>query len=64
MRAFRWKINQDVSKNGKLFWKELIKVNGRKVENCSRIKKENRRLIMGEEELRGLRRIILRVFII
>ena len=48
---FRRKMNQYVNGNRKLFWKEVSKANGGKVENCSRIKNVNRMLVLGEEEL-------------
>ena len=35
---FGKKMNQDLNENRKLFWKEVSKVNGAKVENSSRIK--------------------------
>ena len=35
---FGRKMNQDVNGNRKLFWKEVIKVNGGKVESCRKIK--------------------------
>ena len=31
-------MNEDVNENRKLFWKEVTKAKGVKVENCSRIK--------------------------
>ena len=51
---FGRKINQDVNGNGKLFWKEVSKVNGRKVENFNRIKDGNGRLAQGEDEVRKI----------
>ena len=45
-------MNQDVSGNWKLFWKEGSKVNGGRVESCSRIKDGNRRLALGEDKVR------------
>ena len=41
---FRRKINQDLNGNMKLFWKEVSKVNGGKVESWSRIMGGNGRL--------------------
>ena len=41
---FERKMNQDVNVSRKLFWKEEIKVNGRKIESCSRIKDGKGRL--------------------
>ena len=46
---FGRKMNQDG--NGKLFWKEVTKVNGVKVENSNRIKDGNRRLVLEEAEV-------------
>ena len=37
-------MNQDVNGYRKLFWKEVSKANGGKVESCSRIKDGNERL--------------------
>ena len=55
---FGRKINEDVDGNRKLFWKEVLKVNGGKVENFSRIKDGNRRLALGEDEVqRNLERL-------
>ena len=44
-------MNQDVSGNKKLFWKKVGKLNGEKVENCSRTKDENGMLGAGENEV-------------
>ena len=44
---------------GKLFWKDGVKVNGRKMENFSRIKDGNWWLEVGEDE--RIERIILRM---
>ena len=44
-------MNQDVDGNRKLFWKEVSKVNGGKVESCSRIKDGNGRLALGKDEV-------------
>ena len=41
---FGRKINQDLNGNMKLFWKEVSKVNGGKVESWSRIMGGNGRL--------------------
>ena len=41
---FEMNVNEDVNGNRKLFWKEITKVNGGKVESCSRIKDGNGRL--------------------
>ena len=37
--------------NMKLFWKEVSKVNGKKVENSNRIKDGNRNLVLEEAEV-------------
>ena len=44
-------MNQDRNGNGKLFWKEVSKVKGEKVKNCSRIKDKNVRLPLEEVEV-------------
>ena len=49
---FGRKMNQEVDGNRKLFWKEVSKVNGGKVESCSRIKNGDGRLAQGEGEVR------------
>ena len=41
-------MNQDVNGNTKLFWKEVSKVNGGKVENSNRITDGNGRLVLTE----------------
>ena len=43
---FGRKVTKDVNGKGKLFWKEANKVNGGKVESCSRIKDGNGRLAL------------------
>ena len=48
---FGRKVNQDVNKNRKLFWKEVRKVNGGKVEDSNRIKDRNGRLALEEVEV-------------
>ena len=48
------KMNQDVNRNRKMFWKDLSKVNGSNVEICSRIKDGNWRLALGEDKLRKI----------
>ena len=45
---FGRKWNEDVNGNKKLFWKEVTKAKGGKVESCSRIKSINWRLAQGE----------------
>ena len=44
-------MNQDVNGNRKLFWKEMSKVNGGKVENSNQIKDRNERLVLEEAEV-------------
>ena len=48
---FGRKMNQDVNGNRKLFWKEVSKANGGKVENSNRIKDGNGRLVLEEAEV-------------
>ena len=48
---FGKKMDQDVNRNRKLFWKEASTVNGGKVKNSSRIKKGNGRLVLEEAEV-------------
>ena len=48
---FGKKINQDVDRNRKLFWKEVSRTNGGKVENYSRIKDRSGRLTLEEVEV-------------
>ena len=48
---FGRKMNKDVNRNKKLFWKEVSNVKGGKVESCSRIKDGNRRLVQGVDEV-------------
>ena len=47
-KQFGRDMNQHVNGNRKLFWKEVSKMNGRKVENSNRIKDENGRLKLEE----------------
>ena len=47
-------MSQDVNGNRKLFWKEVSKVNGGKVESCSRAKDGKRRLALSEVEVRRI----------
>ena len=49
--SFGRKISQNVDWNRKLFWKEVSKVKGRKVESCSRIKERKERLALVEYEV-------------
>ena len=51
---FGRKMNEDVERNRKLFWKEVSKVNEGKVESCSRIKDGNGGLALGEDEVRRI----------
>ena len=44
-------MNHDVNGNRKLFWKEVSKANGGKVENSNRIKGGNGRLVLEETEV-------------
>ena len=48
---FERNMSQDVYGNRKLYWKELSKLNGGKVESCSRIKGRNWRLALREDEV-------------
>ena len=47
---FGRKMNQDVNGNRKIFWKEVSKANGGKVENSHRIKDGKGRLVLEEEK--------------
>ena len=51
---FGRKMNQDVNRNRKLFWKEVNKVNRGTGENFKRIKDGNGRLILEEVEVRRI----------
>ena len=51
-KQFGRKMNQGIDGNKKLYWKEVSKVNGEKVKSCSRIKDSNKRLELGEDEVR------------
>ena len=44
-------MTQDVNGNKKLFWKEVSKLNGGKLENSNKIKDGNGRLILEEVEV-------------
>ena len=44
-------MNQDVNGNRKLFLQEVSKVNGGKMENCSKIKDGNGTLVLEEVEV-------------
>ena len=47
-------MNQAVNGNRKLFWKEVSKANGGKVENSNRIKDRNGRLVLEEAEVQRI----------
>ena len=51
---FGRKMNKDVNGNRKLFWKEVSKANGGKVENSNRIKDGNGGLVLEEAEVRRI----------
>ena len=51
---FGGRIDKDVNRNKKLFWKGVSNAKRGKVESCSRIKDGNRRLAQGEDEARKL----------
>ena len=51
---FGRKINEDVNRNRKLFWKEVSNAKGGKVETCSRVKDGNGRLAQWEDEARKI----------
>ena len=51
---FGRKINGDMNRNRKLFWKEVSNAKGGKVESCSRIKDGNGRLALEEVEVRRI----------
>ena len=42
-KYFGKRVNEDVNRNMKLFWKEMSNAKGRKVESCNRIKDGNGR---------------------
>ena len=44
-------MNQDAHGKRKLFWKEVSKANGEKVENSNRIKDGNGRLVLEEVDV-------------
>ena len=44
-------MNEDVNGNRKLLWKETNKAKEGKMESCSKIKDENRRLALGEDRV-------------
>ena len=44
-------MNQDMNGNRKLFWKEVSKANGGKVESCSRVRYGNGRFSLGKVEV-------------
>ena len=47
-------MNEDVSGNRKLFWKEVSNAKGGNVKSCSKMKDENGRLALGEEEIQRI----------
>ena len=47
-------MNEDVTGNKKLFWKEVSKAKGEKVESCSRINDGKGRLAQGEDDARKI----------
>ena len=47
-------MNEDVNGNRTLFWKEVGELNRGKVGSYSRIKEENGRLALGEDEVRSI----------
>ena len=61
---FGRKMNQNIKKNRKLFLKEITKVNGGKVESCSRIWMEMRSWRWKRLKWEELGRSILRIFMI
>ena len=50
-KQFGRKMNEDVNRNRKLFWKEVSNVKGGKGKSCSRIRDGNGRLAQGEDEV-------------
>ena len=52
------KMNEDVTGNRILFWKEVSNPKGGKVESCSRVKNGNGRLTQEEDEARSGRSIL------
>ena len=57
-------MNQGVDRNRKLFWKEVSRVNGRKVESCSRIKDGSGRLVLKKDKAQRIWKDFLMIFII
>ena len=49
-------VNEDLSGNRKLFWKEVSNAKGGKVESCSKLKDGNERLAQGDDEVRKIRK--------
>ena len=47
-------MNQDIKGNRKLFWKEVIKENGGKVQFSNKIKDGNGRLVLEEAEVQRI----------
>ena len=61
---FGMKINQNVNGNRTLFWKEVSKANGGKVESCSRITMEIGGWYWKRLKYERFGRSIMRIFII
>ena len=51
---FGRKLNEDMNRNTKLFWKEVSNAKAGKGESCCRIKDGNGRLAHGEDEVRKI----------
>ena len=49
-------MNEDLSGNRKLFWKEVSNAKGGRVESCSKLKDGNERLAPGDDEVRKIRK--------
>ena len=54
IEQFGRKMDEDVNGNRKLFWKEVSNAKGGKVQNCSRKKDENERLVLRDNEVRKI----------
>ena len=48
---FGRKINENVNRNRKLYWKEASNAKGGKMESCRRVNDENGRLAQWEDEV-------------
>ena len=53
-KQFRRKMNEDMTGNRSLFWKEMSNMKEGKVKSCSRIKNGNGRSPQGEDEVRRI----------